>query len=201
MSDLIPGKIKSQKSKMRRQAGRVSDSTFERIYKYYFDRRPIKLHPSEEKIRERWDTAWRLMTKFNTRANVVRKLTEEFSVHRQTAYNDIKSALKLFGDPEDQLKAAHKSLLHEYIVKGLKKAYKSDDLKAYEKMLLRYARLHGLDKDVSGVDYSKLQPVTIVFGSNEEDLKKQADDLMSDVPNTEDVNFEVVDEKDQDTED
>ena len=76
----------------------------------------------------------------------------------------------------------------------IKKAVAHKDFRAAEKLILRYDKLNGLsmEKEDPIAEFMKRQkPAMIVFNTDPETLKKQAEELMRDV---EDVDYEEVDD-------
>lgn len=187
-----------QKRSDTRAARKSSDTTFDRIYKFYFDKVEQKLSPKEDEIRQRWHDAWRLMCEFKTRTETVKLLSEEHQISEQVAYSDIKWAKMLFGDPETGDKAAKRAIVNEWIIKGLDKAYAAGDWQGYDKLILRYTRINGLDArdDDPILDMIKnRQPTAIIITSDPKSLEQEADELMKDVPAV-DTQYTVVDDED-----
>lgn len=191
MTDL---RIKPAKKKTpeKRRANRTDESSFDRIRMHYFSKDVIELDKRELELAERWENCWLLIGDFNTTTEIIAMMMEEFGLSRRQAYNDLRSAKLLFGDPEDQLTKAHRAISSEWTIKLLKKADEAGDLRSAEKLLLRYNRLHGLDKnteaDFEGM-LKKLKPHTIIITGDPKALEAEANDLVADV---EDIEAEEV---------
>ncbi len=185
-----------KKDNLPRAARRTTDTTFDRIWKFYFlSEVEVELSEKEEEIRQRWEFAWNQLSRFTIRHRVVKKLMEEFEVKRSTAFEDIRNCEFLFGDPTQQNKAAKKAIVSNALERAMKKCIKTDNWKAFEKLLLRYRQFNDLDKEEDDklIEYlKKKKPAIIVFVTDADALKKQADELMQDV---EDIDHEDVTEE------
>jgi len=169
------------KTTLPRAARRASDSTFDRIFKYYYDIKVTQeLHPREEEIRQRWELAWLHLGTLTPKKIIAKKIALKYGVHFTTAYHDIKFAERLFGDPGQQNKAAKKRIISNLVEKAIRKAYKAEDWKAFEKLLLRYDQYNDLNRDENPLaDFIRnRKPVQITFSADPEVLKKQSDELM-----------------------
>lgn len=180
-----------------RSARRTGDSTVDRIWKYYYDTKTnITLNDKEEQIRERLEHVWKLMGNILTRPQIVKKQEIKFGISQKQAYLDIEKAKLLFGDPEDTSKKAKIAIVSHWLEKAMRKALKNDDLKAFEKLVFRYSRINGLDEKENTLleDLIKNEkPAAIIFSSDADILKKQAEDMVKDVP-TVDISHQEVDE-------
>jgi len=180
------------KGNLPRAARRANDSIFDRIFKYYYDTKVTQdLSEQEEEIRQRWEMAWMHLGTLTSRKIIVNKIAKKFDVHFTTAYHDIKWAERLFGDPRQQNKAAKKAIISNLLEKAIRKAYKSENWKSFEKLLLRYDQYNGLNKEDNHLEdiIKNLKPFTITFSADPETLKKQADALIADV---EDIDYEDI---------
>ncbi len=183
------------KNALPREAKKKGDTTFDRIFKYYFEKKKsIKLTDKEEAIRNRWYFAWQLLCNAYTRNQVALALKKKFELKSEkTGFNDVDSAMRLFSDPKNGDKQAKKAISEELILKGIKKAWDTENLDAYERLITRFNKVNGLENEENPIgDWMKRQkPIAIVFSSDENVLKKQADDLMRGI---EDITFEDVTE-------
>lgn len=188
----------STKSNLPREAKRVEDTTYERIWKYYFHKdTEIVLSDCEEEIRQRWQEAWRLRCDILTKAETVQKLVETYGGSVRRAYYDIAHAESLFGDPQIGNKAAQKAILTEILTKALKSAYDLKQFDIVEKISGRISKINGLeekDNNFLSEMVKKMKPHTIVFSADPETLKKQAEALMEDVE-TIDTEYEEEDDE------
>ncbi len=181
------------KSRKKVSPGRVTDNTFDRIYKFYFGKNGCKLTTKQEEIRDRWEKAYAMLCDFKTARQTARLLSKVCDIDQRTAYHDINNAMRLFGDPKIGLKAAKRAIVNEWIIKALEKTQAEGDWKAHEKLILRYTRINGLDADQDNpiADLlTKLKPTKIVFTTDPNVLQQDADRLMEDV---EDVDYTPVD--------
>lgn len=177
-----------KKKKTTRRAIMKDDTRLDRFYKHYFTNDVIVLTEEDQRIMERWEFAWKKIGNINTKAQVVRSLMKVYKVDRKTAYRYINSAMMLFGDPQDQLREAKRAISSEWNIKLLKKAIKAEDYKAAEKLLLRFNRLHGLDKDSENgmaTIMKNLKPHTIIIQGDPKSLEAEANKLMEDVEEAE----------------
>lgn len=182
--------ITGNKSHLPTSLRRKNDTTFDKIFKFYNDTlAQTKLSAAEETIRRRWELAWLKRSKLIPNRMIVKRLQKRFGISERTAYDDIKFAEILFGDPGEQNKEAKRTIVSNLIEKAMRKALKFDDLKAFEKLTLRYAQYNDLNKpdDIFAKYVKGKKPVAIVFSTDPEALKKQADELMQGV---EDIEFE-----------
>lgn len=190
-----------EKSNLPRSAKRVEDTTYDRIWKYYFHKdTEIALSENEEEMRERWQEAWRLRCDILTKAETVEMLVKNYNVSIRTAYYDIVNSQKLFGNPQEGNKAALKVILTEILTKALKKAYDAKSYDIVEKISGRISKINGLeDKDDNLLTemLKNMKPHTIVFSADPETLRKQAESLMEGVDEeTHDVDFEEEEDED-----
>lgn len=175
------------------------DTLFDRIWRFYYDSKSqTELTATEEKMRERWEFAWRMMCGINTKRQVAKMMAKRYSVSERTAWTDIANAKMLFGsDPKVANKQAERELVSQWIMKGIRKAWDDKDMDNYYKLLSSYTKLHGLEdhKDLGlGDIISKLKPHVIEISADPETLKQQAAGLMEDV---EDVDYEDLKSDDE----
>ncbi len=179
----------TEEGKMIREARKTNDSTFDRIYKSLFGKQNYELTEKEKEIAARWDFAWLQLCDMKPMNKVVDALCERFSVGKSVAYDDVSNAMALYGDPRKHVKEAKRSIAEQAILRALEKAWNDNNLDAYERLMGKYIAINGLDKE-SNNELSdlvkKLRPTALVFTLTPEQLKKEADSLISD------VDFEVV---------
>lgn len=177
-----------------REAKKTNDSTFDRIYKYYHNSKTrIELSELENKIRERWEKAWLLLCRHRTQKEVVDILTKLFPIGKSVAYDDMRNAMTLFGNPQDDLKDAKRAIAENMALRGADKAWKEGDLTMYHKFLESYRDLNGLtgDKDTSMGDLlKKMKPQQIIIVAKADELKAEAEALQEEL--TKDIDFETV---------
>lgn len=170
-----------------RSANRTEDTTFDRIWKYYFDEKNwIQLKRSEEVIRQRWELAWQMLCgEMLSNRLVAIRISKKFGISVRQGYEDVKNAITLFGsDPRKATKEAKREIVSEWIRKAIKKADAAGDLESLSRLFIRYNKLHGLeDHSDQGIAelLQKLKPHIIEFNADPETLEKQAQELIQDV--------------------
>jgi len=188
--------IASDKKDLPRELRRIADTTFDRIWKFYFNTKTrIDLTEKEEEIRQRWEYVWTLSTDIMTRREIVLQLRSTYQITERQAYEDIINAWNLFGNPQDQVRKARREILSDILLKAMNKADKDSEYKALEKLALRYSRINGLDIDNKNdqlADFIKgLKPHTIIITGDPKSLQREADELMEGV---EDIDSEVIED-------
>lgn len=178
------------------RAAKRKETTFERIHRYYYDSKVrVVLSKKEEKIRDRWERIWLLLTNLRTKQEIVRYLQKYYDVSDYTAYQDIKSAKQLFGDPEEQIKSADRAIINHTLLKAIRKAFAKEQWEQYERMVLRFEKINRLgenDTDAAFEILKNQRPSVIVFTTDEKTLRQEAEKLMSDVE-TVDIDHKEVD--------
>lgn len=163
-----------------RSANRVNDSTFERIWKFYYEKSEIELKEKEEEIRARLSNIWGLLGDILTDRKAVMahiRWCEDqgYRIKERTAYEDLRYAKMLFGDRAKQTKAAQRAIVNEWLIKGIEKAWKEESLKAYAMLIRRYNALNGLEGDTTG---AVARPaIAINFNTDPEVLRKQIEEM------------------------
>jgi hypothetical protein len=186
--------------KLPREAKKTADSTFDRIYKYFFNSKTrIELSVEEQRISERWERAWLFLCRHRTRKQVADLLMRQFNVSKSLAFDDVKNAMHLFGEPQEGQKNAKRAIAEDAILKGMDRAWKMGDMKMHEKYTQQYIELNGLkNEDVANIEdmIRKLIPPAVTLVTNMEVLKAAAkkiqDDLVQDIP------YEDIDGKESD---
>lgn len=180
-----------------REAKKTKDSTFDRIFKFYYSKNKIVLSDREEHIRERWYYAWQLLCNAYSRNQVARGLHQKFGISERQGFHDVDNAMMLFSDPRTSDKMAKRAISEEWITKGIKKAWDKQDLLAYERLIRRFNRVNGLENEENPVaDWVKNQkPVAVIITADPKQLEKDAAALMKNIPGVEDIPYEEVDEE------
>ena len=181
----------SHKSNAPREMRKTTDTVFDRIYKYYFNKKTnVALTIEEDKIRERWDFAWKMLSNMYTKRQVENAVEQKFNVKKSVAYDDVRNCMMLFGDPRNQNKEAKRALSEEWIIKGIKKAWDDQDLDAYERLIGRYNKLNQIEEasndNIASV-LEKLKPHQIIIMANQKDLEQEAEKLRDEI--THDIDF------------
>jgi hypothetical protein len=175
-----------------RETKKTTDTTFDRIYKYYHNSKTrIELSSEEIKIRERWEKAWLLMSRHRTKKQVVDLIEKLFHVAKSVAYDDVRKASMLFSDPQADLKEAKRGILEDMILRGADKCWKKGDMDGYHKFAKMYADINKLDipdNDLFDI-IKKLKPTQVLIVSSAADLEANAnalqEGLTNDIPYTE----------------
>lgn len=180
--------------KLPREAKKTADSTFDRIYKYFFNSKTrIELTVEEQRISERWERAWLFLCRHRTRKQVADLLMRQFGIGRSIAYDDIANAMRLYEDPKEDVKRAKRAIAEDAILKGMDKAWKSGKEELRLKWVEKYIALHQLDKE-EGASMSdlidKFKPHQIVIVSSVESLADQARKAQDEL--AEDVDYKIV---------
>jgi len=189
----------SQKDNLPREMKRSKDKDFDRIHKYYYkaDTR-IELSKEEEEIRERWEKAWFLLCKGRTTKITAELMVRFFKISNATAYNDIKKAQMLFGDPKNDLKDAKRRIVEQQLQDGANRAFKAGNLEMHHKYLKEIAEINGLKSDSIDQNLAdvmkKLVPTTINIITNVDELKKAAESLREEI--IQDIQYEEASKAD-----
>jgi len=168
-----------------RAANKTKDSTFDRVYAFYHSKSRVELKPDEHATRERWEKAWHILTSHRTIKKTVEIIERICHVSKSTAYDDVRNAMLLFGNPVEGMKQAKRAILETALIEGAQKAWKRGDLEAHLKYMKEYKEVNGLHlQEGDGMKelLKDLKPHTIVFVASEEQLKQQADQLLKNVP-------------------
>lgn len=178
-----------------REARRVNDSNFNVLWKYLYEpQKNVQLTEFQEDMRKRLFNAWNLLTSkvLNDRKAVLAHTEwckQNFmQISERTAYDDIRRAKMLFGDPRVNTPIFEKARISNIILELIEQAKAQGDLENAGRLIRRYNAVNGLEDDLKA--NIPRPPITIVFTADEETLKKQAAELMQGV--AEDTDFEDV---------
>jgi len=174
---------------------KTNESTFERIYKWYHSSTSrIQLSDEEENIRNRWEKAWYIMCdKLRTKKQTVDLIKRLYNVSKSVAYDDVRNAENLFGEPGNASKDAKRRIAEHQFLEGAKRALRAGDLEMHERYMNRFAEINGLkdqesENQLAGL-LKELKANTIVVVSDPQALQAQAqklqEELTVDVPHTE----------------
>lgn len=175
-----------------REARRINDSSFDRMWKYYYDpKKNVALTEKEEEMRLRLINVWQLLTGkiLNDRKAVLAHITwckENYMIiQERTAYDDLRRAKHLFGDPRVSTAIFEKARISAILLDMIKKASDENDLDNAQRLIRRYNAVNGLEEDIR--TQVPRPAITINFNADPDTLKKQAADLMQGA--TEDVDY------------
>ncbi|MDJ1500463.1 hypothetical protein [Xanthocytophaga agilis] len=139
-------------------------SLFDKIHAHYIkgdhpNGKPrVKLTDAESEVLERWELAYSILRSMRTTEETVRIIMKLKKVKKSTAYHDVTSALRLFGDISQASKEAHRNLLADYATRVLRRAYKAKDDDMVDKMLGKLIKIRGLDiEDPNIPDFDNLK--------------------------------------------
>jgi hypothetical protein len=210
MSDLpeqIPGQTTT--ALVVRSANRVNDSTFERIWKFYYEKTDIELKEKEEEIRKRLTNIWALLGDILTDRKAVQAHIQwcqdnGYRIKERMAYEDLRYAKKLFGDRRLQTKSAQRAIMSELLLNRINRLIKYKDPDTGEihdvgddevlvKLIKEYNELNGL-KDNNTMASAERVVVNLNFNSDPEKLKEQIAEMRrrAESANAQDADFKEV---------
>ena len=177
-----------------REARKTNDSTFDRIYKFYFGKVRVELTPKETVIKDRWDMCFKYLCNMHTDRKVVQMLQKNFDITMSVAYNDVRNTKLLFGDSKNVDREFKRKVSEEWTLWGMKQAKKEKNLDALDKLVGRYNKINGLEGE-SDNEYAdmvkKLTPTALIFVLDTKQLQVEATGLMQNIPAV-DTEFEDV---------
>lgn len=166
-----------------REAKRIKDSSFDRIWKYYYEpKKEVALTEHEEEMRRRISNAWDLLTgRILNDRKAVQAHTQwckdnYMQISERTAYDDIRRAKQMFGDPRVNTPVFEKARISTILLDLIETANRLGDLDNAQRLIRRYNAVNGLEDPLKTL--VPRPPITIVFSADEEVLKKQAEELM-----------------------
>lgn len=169
------------------KASNTKDSMFDRIYRYYHNNKSrVVLTAEEHDIRERWEKAWFLLCRHRTRRQVADLLEKIFSIGKSVAYDDIRNAMMLFSNPQEDVKAAKRAIHENMVLQGADRCWKNGDMDGYYKFTKEYREGNNLDNDDDdklGELLKKLKPAQIIIFSNARELEDQANEMQQELTN------------------
>jgi hypothetical protein len=171
----------SNYNELPREAKKTADSTADRIYKYYHNNKTrVELSDEENRIRERWEKAWFLLSHHRTQKQVVDLIVKLFNVGKSVAYNDVWNAMKLFGNPQADVKDAKRAIAETMALKGADRCWKNGDMDGYFKFTKEYKEINQLDlkEDASlAAVIKKLRPTQVIIIASDKDLESEAEKI------------------------
>jgi hypothetical protein len=182
-------------SKELRQANKTADSVFDRIYKFHHSSKSkVELTAEEKGICERWEKAWLLLTTANPDKKVADELKNIYDISISTAYDDLRHAKMLYGDPRIATKQMSRSIAASMALTKHKEADERGDHDMAERYFNRWLEITGV-KDHSDGNGSieemmkKFKAHQIVIVSKMKDLQAEAEKLREqitiDIPHAE----------------
>jgi hypothetical protein len=192
-SALVPANY----SELPREANKTNDSTFDRIYKYYFKKQTrIELTTEEQRICDRWEKAWLLSCRHRTTKQVADLLERLYCIKKSVAYDDVRFAMMLFGNPKEDLKEAKRAIAEDGFLKGADRAWKKGNLEMHLKYMKEYAEINtlksaGQTEEMADI-IKKLKPTQIVIVSTPLELEALANKMQEEL--TRDTEFSIESE-------
>lgn len=176
-----------------REAKRANDTVITRLWKYLYEpKKNIELTEFEDEMRKRLNNVWYLLTGkvLSDRKAVLAHTTwckDNFmDIAERTAYDDIRRAKMLFGDPRQSTAMFEKKRISEVLLEQIQVMKeitengttidKIEASKAINQLTRRYNAVNGLEDDIRTV--IPRPAIIINFDSDPEVLKKQAAELM-----------------------
>lgn len=170
------------------------NTTFDRIYKYYIEGSDFPLDEKDEKIRQRWETAWSLLLNYHSKEQAAPILMEKFEISRATVYRDIQNSLELFGDVTQSSKEGYRHILTEYSMKTFQLAAKAGDYDAMNKAINTIVKLQRLDQ----IDPEQIDPSELLQKEYKLNLHKDALDIIKGIASQGKVDLTRIFKPDQD---
>jgi hypothetical protein len=155
-------------------------NTFQKIQLYYKEEQGrVVLTPTEDKIRQRWEMAYKKLGKWNTKKEVANELSKIFGISHHQAMLDIRAAEMFFKKELEVDVEIERGRLMEALRKGMKLAMKKKDPYAIEKISNAIIKATGMDKEIAKplIDPAKIKPHTINLSTDPDILKAEADRL------------------------
>jgi hypothetical protein len=187
-TSIVPEKeeMKGKEYVMKREAGIREEDAFTRIYKYYHNpKKRIELNVREEAMRDRLERAWLLLSGLKTTKQVADEIQTMCNVSRAQAYDDVRNAMHLFGDPKLQNKEAKRAIAETNYLWGAEKARSVGDLEMHAKYMELYAKINGLHEPDASTNMEdlvkKFKPVQIVIVARREDLEAEIKAIQDEV--------------------
>ena len=172
----------------------TTDTTFDRIYKYYHSNKTrVELTAEENAIRERWEKAWFLLCRHRTRKQVVDLMVKLYNISQRLAYDDVRFCMDLFSNPQEDTKEAKRTIAETMALNGANKSWKEGDMEGYYKFLKAYSDINQLESDQSngiGDLLKKIKPHQVIIVSSDAELEAQANVLQADL--IKDITHKVV---------
>jgi hypothetical protein len=169
-----------------REARLIKESSFDRIWKYYYEpKKAVELTDHEDDMRRRLSNMWDLLTakvlndKKAVRAHIIWCKDNCMTISERTAYDDLRRAKHLFGDPRVNTPVFEKARISSILLELIETAKTTGDLDNAQRLIRRYNAINGLEEDIK--TQLPRAPITIVFTAEEAILKKQAEELMTGV--------------------
>lgn len=172
--------------KRKREARKTRDSTFERIWKYYHNSKTrIELEEWEDEIRLRWEAAWFMLCRSKNQKEVADFIEQKFLISKSVAYDDVRNAMNLFGDPKQDVRKAKRAIAETIALRMMDKTEESGKWDLHEKYLQKYMDLNGLkdqgdDTNVADA-IKKLKPHQIIIVTSPEELEAKANAIQEEV--------------------
>lgn len=188
---------KLEKKSKYTHVGRIEDTTFDRIYKYYFHEHSCKLSEKQDEIRQRWAKAWDMMANFKSRKTVETFLINNYGISDVTARQDIKNAEMLFQDPLEGSRQIHRTKVNLWLEKLMEKLFLAEDYERIDSLIGKYIKNNGTEGDNSIVEQlmKKRLPIAIVFTSDDAALDREANETVREFEDVLEIDHLIIDEQ------
>ena len=164
---------------------KTKTTTFDKIVSYYLDKSgSVRLSDKQEKIRNRWVSAYGLIVNWEgDNEKVVELLQAQYKgLSRAQAYRDIRNAINLFGDINKTTKDGIRNIINQATYSGISIAVEQKDLDNLTKLLTLLMKNNGTDKDDPDLpDFKKMQPPVQLYQINNTFIEKYGNILPDDV--------------------
>jgi len=128
------------------------------IKRYFYSPNKIILSETEEIILRRLKAIWHNSCDGKSTSTIIELHTEAFDIEERQAYNDLRDAHDLFGDPRNINKHADAAIAKEMSRKLYSKSLEGGDYKAAGSALANFIKASGVDRNDPDIpDYSKIK--------------------------------------------
>ena len=116
-------------AKRKAQLISTGDTTLDKIWAHYKAPNTYKLTPKQEEVKERWVSAWKLLSKKHYKTKVAKILKEMYGISKAQGFRDIRNAEALFGKALKADRDGQLALLYQFALEGFNKAMEAKDYK------------------------------------------------------------------------
>ena len=146
-------------------------STYEKIELNYQDPERYQLTELEQRRKEAYKTVYGLLMKAKSMDAIVKKTMHLCDCSQTTAYQYIKEVKRIYADLNKTDKEFERHFLLETLKKGLRLAFKEQNLRGIASLSKSYAVVAQLNEvEIELPDFENIQPPTIILGNFSEEL-------------------------------
>ncbi len=176
---------------------------FENILASYDPESRIKLSKHEQELKNRWKSAYNMLTQWTDKTRVAAMLEDQHEISTASAYRDMANAIRLYGS---FAKADKEGYRHIMIIKReqlMEIALDRDELDIVERCLTKLENLYGLHDDELQFNLEKIENLNLEVTIHDKSVK-QLDALIKkggvlDFNDIQDIEYEEVEEPKADT--